>query len=291
MITCKCPAAASLPDIPAVKCAESFGQIQKVAFQRLTKDDGSKNSFTTEKAITLLASWTPLLSAANSTKIVVSPYIQAPTNEAGAARTFGGGNETLGGVEEIIGREPNPFTGVMRKIPQSVIKAMKEMQCESWADNLGVYLFNENGSIEAIQDETTPTTYYPIPIRSLFIGDKTHGGLEAPDSNAIQWAFLPNYSDNLTIIAPEFNPLTDLKVAVGGDDMAAKVQKVALINDTLNVTEQFEITHAERLLRMPNNGGWRLPENSDFKFDKDDGIGYKRNKKADNGAEKAQNDK
>lgn len=206
-----------MPDIPAVKCAESFGQIQKVAFQRLTKDDGSKNSFTNEKAITLLASWTPLLSAANSTKIVVSPYIQAPTNEAGAARTFGGGNETLGGVEEIIGREPNPFTGVMRKIPQSVIKAMKELQCESWADNLGVYLFDENGSIEAIQDETTPTTYYPIPIRSLFIGDKTHGGLEAPDSNAIQWAFLPNYSDNLTIIAPDFNPLTDLKPAnVGG---------------------------------------------------------------------------
>ena len=48
MITCKCPAAASLPNIPAVKCAESFGQIQKVAFQRLTKDDGSKNSFTSE---------------------------------------------------------------------------------------------------------------------------------------------------------------------------------------------------------------------------------------------------
>lgn len=54
---------------------------------------------------------------------------------------------------------------------------------------MGVYLFDENGSIEAIQDETTATTYYPIPIRSLFIGDKTHGGLEAPDSNAIQWAF------------------------------------------------------------------------------------------------------
>ena len=29
MITCKCPAAASLPDIPAVKCAESFGQIKR----------------------------------------------------------------------------------------------------------------------------------------------------------------------------------------------------------------------------------------------------------------------
>lgn len=212
-ITCKCPAAQSLETIPAVVCTESFGQIQKVAFQRLTKDDGTKNSFTAEAAITVLASWTPKIAADDSTKIVVSPYIQAPTNEAGAARTFGGGNETLGGVEEIIGREPNPFSAVLRKIPQSVIKVMKSLQCESWADNLGVFLFDENGNIEAIQDQTTKTTYYPIPIRSLFIGDKSHGGLEAPDSNAISWSFLPNYSDDLAIITPEFNPLTDLKPA------------------------------------------------------------------------------
>jgi len=84
---CKCPAGAALPDVPAIKCSESFGQVQKVAFQRLMKDDGSKNSFTSEEAITALASWTPLLSAADSTKIVVSPYIQAPTAEAGAAPT------------------------------------------------------------------------------------------------------------------------------------------------------------------------------------------------------------
>lgn len=202
-----------MPDIPAVKCPESFGQIQKVAFQRLTTDAGAKNSFTSAAAITLLASWTPKLSAADSTKIVVSPYIQAPTAEAGAARTFGGGNETLGGVEEIIGREPTPFTGVIRKTAQAVIKAMKELQCESYGDNLGVFLFDENGAIGAIEDETTAGTYYPIPIRSLFIGDKTLGGLEAPDSNAISWSFLPNWSDNLAIVAPDFNPLTDLVVA------------------------------------------------------------------------------
>lgn len=213
MPICKCPAAAALPDVPAITCAESFGQIQKVAFQRLTNDNGAKNSFTSEAAITLLASWTPKMTAANGTKIVVSPYIQAPTAEAGAARTFGGGNETLGGVEEIIGREPTPFTGVIRKAPQEVIKALKEMQCESWGDNLGIFLFDENGAIGAIKDATTDGTYYPIPIRSLFIGDKTLGGLEAPDSNAIQWSFLPNWSDDLAIVVPAFNPLTDLKTA------------------------------------------------------------------------------
>ena len=201
-----------MPDIPVSNCPESFGQIQKVAFQRLYKSTGEKNSFKTDAGIEKKASWTPLLAADDDTKIVISPYIQAPTAEAGAARTFGGGNETLGGVEEIVGREPTPFTGVMRKLPQKIIKALKELQCESWGDNLGVYLFDENGAIGAIQDAKTATTHYPIPIRSLFIGDKTLGGYEAPDSNNIQWAFLPNWSDDLAIIVPEdFNPLTDLK--------------------------------------------------------------------------------
>lgn len=216
MAICKCPAAAALPNIPNFTCAESFGQIQKVAFQRLYKSAGGKNSFTTAAGIGKLASWSPLLAAEDDTKIVISPYIQAPTAEAGAPRTFGGGNETLGGIEEIIGREPTPFTGVVRKMPQSLIKALKELQCESDSQNLGVYLFDENGSIGALQDPTTATTYYPIPIRSLFIGDKTLGGLEAPDSNAVQWSFLPNWSDDLAILTPEdFNPLTDLKNAAG----------------------------------------------------------------------------
>lgn len=216
MAICKCPAAAALPNIPNFTCAESFGQIQKVAFQRLYKSTGGKNSFTKDAGIGKLASWPPLLAAEDDTKIVISPYIQAPTAEAGAPRTFGGGNETLGGIEEIIGREPTPFTGVIRKMPQSLIKALKELQCESDSQNLGVYLFDENGSIGALQDPTTATTYYPIPIRSLFIGDKTLGGLEAPDSNAVQWSFLPNWSDDLAILTPEdFNPLTDLKNAAG----------------------------------------------------------------------------
>ena len=211
MNLCTCPAAASLTSIPAAGCPESFGQIQKIAFQRLRKADGTKNSFTNTSSILIKASWTAKMAAADDTKIVISPYIQAPSQEAGSPRTFGGGNETLGGVEIIIGREPSTFTGVIRSVSQDVIKAMKQLQCEAQADNLGVFLIDENGAVEAIKDESVATTFYPIPIRSLFIGDKAHGGLEAPDSNAIQFSFLPNYSDNLSIQVPtDFNPLTDL---------------------------------------------------------------------------------
>ena len=199
MKICSCPAASALTTIPNVACAETFGQIQKVAFMRLKKADGTANSFVdgAGTGIDKLAAWTAKMALTDGGKVVISPYIQAPTNEAGEARTFGGGNETLGGIEEVIGRNPTTFSGVLRAVPQSVIKVMKELQCEAQAGNLGVILFDENGAIEAI--------------RSLFISDKSHGGLEAPDSNNISWSFLPNYSDDLAIVQPaDFNPLTDL---------------------------------------------------------------------------------
>ncbi len=210
-LICQCPAAAAIPTIPNVACPENFGQIQKVAFQRLRKADGTRNSFTNSAAITALASWTALLSAADGSKIVVSPYINAPADSGGDARMTSGGNDDLGGIPEVLGGEPVQFTGSLRSVPQSVIKAMKPLMCEANAGNLGVYLFDENGKIEALQDATTATTYYPIPIRALFIGSKIHGNYDAKDSNVISWYYPDNYSDQLAIVAPtDFNPLTDL---------------------------------------------------------------------------------
>ena len=217
MQLCACPAATALTTIPAATCAESFGQIQKVAFMRLKKADGTVNSFVdgSGTGIDKKAAWTAKMALTDGGKAVISPYIQAPTQDGGDARIFGGGNETLGGVEMVIGRNPMNFSGVMRGVPQSIIKVMKSLQCEAQGDNLGVILFDENGNIEAIKKVTTGTPdvveYMPIPIRSLFIGDKVHGGLEAPDNNAISWQFLPNYSDDIAIVAQsDFNPLTDL---------------------------------------------------------------------------------
>lgn len=213
MITCECPAAGSIPTISTVTCPVNFGQIQKVAFTRI-KNGNVLNSFETtasgEGSIVKKASWTPKLSATDSTKISVSCYIQAPTEEGGDAITFGGGNDTLGGVEMIVGRNPVTFSGVIRSEDQIVISRLKQLQCEAQAGNLGVYLFDENGNIECLQKGSKA---YPIPIRSLFIGDKIHGGLETPDSNAISWSYDPNYSDNLMIFTPtDFNPLTDFNI-------------------------------------------------------------------------------
>ena len=218
-LICQCPAAEYLATIPAVTCPENFGQIQKVAFQRLKLADGTRNSFaaagtgTTTPTITLKASWVAATapSLQTSAKIVISPFINAPTDGGGDARMTSGGNDDLGGIPSVLGANPVTFEGSLRSVPQSTIKIMKQLQCEANAGNLGIYLFDENGKIEAIQDQAEPNTYYPIPIRALFIGSKVHGNFDAKDSNAISWQYPDNYSDDLAIVTPsDFNPLTDL---------------------------------------------------------------------------------
>lgn len=43
------------------------------------------------------------------------------------------------------------------------------------------------------------------------------------------------------------------------------------------VAKEFEVNHAERILRMPKNGGWKLPDNSPYQLDKNNGLITKRN--------------
>lgn len=208
-VVCSCPAATALTSIPGLTCGENFGQIQKLAFQRIYSTGSTRNTMT-ETSIKTLSDWQTLMAAADGTKVVVTPYVEAPTQEGGDPITYGGGNETLGGAEEIVGRGASTITFALRKYPQDIIKALKALQCET---QLGVWLFNEHGQIEGTLVSGTPGTdgvYAPIPIRSLFVGDKIHGGLEEPDNNSLQFAFLPNYSDDLVIVTPSFNPLLAL---------------------------------------------------------------------------------
>lgn len=219
-LICSCPAATALTTIPAVTCPENFGQIQKVAFQRLKQADGTINEWelNSETEIKLLANWTAKMAASDGTKVVISPYINAPADSGGDARMTSGGNDDLGGIPDVLGGNPVQFDGQLRSVPQSIIATMKELMCEANAGNLGVYLFDENGNIECLAIKktaggggTTRTYNRPIPIRALFVGSKIHGNFDAKDQNAISWQYPDNYSDNLAIVKPtNFNPLTDL---------------------------------------------------------------------------------
>ena len=74
--------------------------------------------------------------------------------------------------------------------------------------------------------------------------------------------------------------------------MSAKRTTVVLECPPVNITaEEYEINHAERLLRMPNNGGWRLPEKTPFEFSNEYGIRVRTHKKGNSGTTETGDDK
>ena len=214
-----------LNDVPLSNCPENFGQTQKVVFQQVKDSAGAKNVFEPNHATTptdpkLIADWNTLLAAADETKPVQSPFLSEPVSEAGAIRTFGGGNATINGVTLNIGREPQPFESKMLSVGQDSVRALKTFQrgAGMGKSTISVYLINEAGQImmdSNISDVTdnTDVAYelFGFPVSALFIGDKTLGGLEAPDSNMLNFEFSPNWSDNAQIITPtDFDALEDL---------------------------------------------------------------------------------
>lgn len=202
---CSCPASTAIPSVPNAGCPVDLGQIQKIVFQRIFKTGTTLNSFTSTAKITLLASWTANFTAADGSKMVITPFVEAPTADGGDAITYGGGNDTLGGVTRVIGRNPVNMTFALRQIPQNVIAALKSLMCEN---DLGVYLINGDGGV--IGRKSAADTYHPIPIRSLFVGDLVPNGLETPDSNALSFSFKPNWSDDIEVVTTEFDPLLEL---------------------------------------------------------------------------------
>lgn len=59
-----------------------------------------------------------------------------------------------------------------------------------------------------------------------------------------------------------------------------KEQTVTLVVPKNNMKQEFGIAHAERLLDMGKvlNGGWELPEDSDYQYDEENGLRFKSDK-------------
>lgn len=183
---------------------QSLGEIQKVAFQRIWKGV-TKNNFSINDAKTK-ANWDSAIAKTDSEKITISSLLYGEEKiTPGEARED---DATLGGIAEIIGSTPTEFSAQIKKQHQKWIEKMKPYM----GDNIGVYLFDEHGQIGClVDDQDNPTTYYPIPIKGLFIGDLATGNYNSLQSNAIQWKFLPNWSDKFVTFKPsDFNPVHDL---------------------------------------------------------------------------------
>lgn len=186
-----CPLPAAIGDITPVTCAENFGQIVKIAFQR------TGNTFTD---ITDETEWDTALAASDATKISITPFCENVLIPAGELITEGGDdNTTLFGQPIAVGKGSIQPTGRFRGLPAQTKRDLEKYIAEaSVYGNLGVYLINEFGQVIG-SESTKAVTADPFPISNFFISDVDSQGFNTNNFNNFSWTFRGGWSDNFSI--------------------------------------------------------------------------------------------
>lgn len=204
MAISSCTPPASLTTINEAACKVKTGAVAYVLFQRLGHE--FKAGGTTPNPIEDLASWTPLMSATDDTKVAKSPQLLGLTAPQGEATTT---DDTLDGSPEVI-----DFPGIQAEaryadLPGDVITQIKELEKEG-DGTLGVYLSTLDGRIAAFKK--ADGVYGPIPIRALAIGDPGIGGRGQRDEGKLNFNFKAGYRKNYTLTDVNFDVATELAV-------------------------------------------------------------------------------
>lgn len=184
---------------------QNLGEIQRIGFQRIFSTGSTKNTFSTTDGL-LQTNWDTAIAADDGTKITLSPLLYGENKI-----TVGDPREddvALGGIPEIVGSSPTAFSAQIKKEHQKWITRMKTYASE----NIGVWLFDEHGQVGCIvDDQDTPTTYWPIPVKGFFVSDVETGNYATLQKNNLMFKFLPNWSDDfVTFVPTDFNPVSDL---------------------------------------------------------------------------------
>jgi hypothetical protein len=196
-----CPAPATLSAIPQQNCAVRWDQVVKLLFQR--KQATSSFDATTIKDE---ANWTPLLTANDSTKVVISPYLNNVVVPPGEAITAGGNdNTTIGGVRQLKGKGFQACSFELRNADAAVRAAVDKLTSESALvpgfTNLWVYPVNQFGQIICKSDGSG------IPIYNFFVGGPGSEGYLSDNVQIGSFDLKGGWDKDVTVITPDFDIL------------------------------------------------------------------------------------
>jgi hypothetical protein len=200
-----CPPPTALASVPTQECPVRFDQICRFGFQRMQ----ATPSFTTT---TLLAqaTWTPLLTETDDTKVILSPLVPGfviPTGEV--LKEGGNDNSTINGVPRLNGLGFVACTGQLQDVEAAVADALRALASESALQpgytNLWMYMFNRFGQIIT---DVSSTNCPGIPVYNVCVGDVGTEGLNKSNLHNLSIDLAPGWSKTVKMFTPSFNPLT-----------------------------------------------------------------------------------
>ena len=206
MSNCNCPLPSALTTIDAAGCPFNMGQLQRVIITRAASSEFPMTVATSNPNV--LATWTPLFTASDDTKVVKTPLVGGnPAITGGAAITQGGNdNSTLNGEVEVTGTESSVFSADFKDLEPALARAMKELKCES----LKIFFVNDAGDIIGVSEDAG-VTFDGITVngKSFFLSDRSNNGFGQKDVNTLSFNLAPGWDDYLLKVTPtDFNALT-----------------------------------------------------------------------------------
>lgn len=200
-----CPPPAALASVPTQACPERFDQIVRFAIQRKQ----ATSTFTTTTLLTQ-ATWTPLLAAVGSTKVILTPLIPNVVIPAGEVLKEGGNdNTTINGIPKLAGLPFVPVTAQLQDANSAVRAALKALASESAVfpgfTNLWVYPINRFGQIIGVLDGANVNG---IPAYNFIVGDVGTEGLNKANIANLSFDLAPGWSNGVAVYNPTFDPLS-----------------------------------------------------------------------------------
>lgn len=195
-----CPPPAAIANIPTFTCPIRWEQIQKILLRRVT----GAAALTTSTAL-LSATITPLLSATDDTKLIVSPFLSnviIPPNEL--LKEGGNDNTTLNGVPQFRGLGAVNVTMQLRNAPATVAAAIgaitPETSIQPGQTNIEAIFVNKDGKI--IGRNPSSTVFKGFPIYNLVITDVSSEGFGKDNLYNLSFDLAPGWSDKHTMLTP-----------------------------------------------------------------------------------------
>lgn len=203
-----CPLPSAITSIPTYNCPIIWGQIQKLAFRRIK----SAAALTTTSA-GVKATFTPLLTATDDTKVIVTPYLLNLVIPNTEALTEGGNdNTTINGVSKLKGLGATKVTAELHNAPSDVAKALKGLTAESsvqpGVSNLEVILLTETN---VIGKKVGASGFTGFKLFNFVITDVGSEGYGKDNVYKVQFELAGGWSeDHVSIGATDFSPSSDL---------------------------------------------------------------------------------
>ena len=177
IVDCNCTTT-NLTKIESTRCGENMGQIQLLAFEKLSDKQASLSTLAN---IAVKTNWTAAMNnGATIGKIQITPEVKG-WDQSGGDPVLWGEDVKANSMPEKVRDNPVQITVSFRGAKAAVASAINDLRCLATNGDLGVYLFPTDSYVIGV-DNTTTLDSFPVGYSNM--APRVIGAKDEPDTDS-----------------------------------------------------------------------------------------------------------